>query len=700
MNEALAPLPRPRREFLTPEVSGDDVLVLPDAAPPPPPSTAALLTRGAPPAPVLAPPRLDPPLEVLAFPSSPGAAPRPRTSAATPGVLAGAHTARGKPILANDPHLGFGMPGVWYPLRIEPVDGDGAVQRWIQGVTPAGIPGLVIFQNDRLAIGFTNTGTDVQDLYREPEVGQRVETIRVKGAPSETLTVSLGRHGPMVRPGLALAWAALDPATLRAPMARLMLATDWTSLNAAADGFLGPGQNLMYADAAGHMDGARRASSRSARPGTTGGPRSTDRLPRTTGPGYLAQDRMPRVLDPPSGRLVTANQRAIGTSIGFRWPSTWASPTRARRIVEAGRRRGDRRPPGPGDAGGRRGRRPSGGRPEARAAPPPRGGPRLRGLGRTGRRRLHPLPGGGGDPPPRLRGGPRRGAAGLGGQAGGAPLVRQRSHPSRGGAGLARGMATCGPGRPRRGARSSGARGRARRGVGAEEPPRGDAPVRTSGGLLGMGVQSAVPAALRAATAASGWRRPSSGRACAWWWTSRTRTRPRWSFPSASRATSGARTASTSSATGSGDPDGTRTLLHAPSADRRWSSSHEAFRRPVRGARPTTSTNAKVAAMAPLLPRGAARRRRLGALVPHRPAAEAAPRRAAARGLGAASCGDPGLALRGVLRGGGRPRGDDRPAARRTAPGRASRTRRPSRAGWRSGSSPCAAGPPRSSGAR
>jgi penicillin amidase len=43
---------------------------------------------------------------------------------------------------------------------------------------------------------------------------------------------------------------------------------------------------------------------------------------------------MPRLLDPPSGRVVTANQRAIGTSVGFRWPSSWAPPTRARRIVE------------------------------------------------------------------------------------------------------------------------------------------------------------------------------------------------------------------------------------------------------------------------------------------------------------------------------------------------------------------------------
>jgi penicillin amidase len=334
LNESLAALPRARRDFLTPEVSTDDVLVLPDAEPRPAPSTAALLTRAAPePRPMAVPPA-DAPLEILGVPLEPWSGGAPPDVGSNAWVVAGAHTARGKPILANDPHLGFGIPGTWYPLRIELVDAGGKLLRWIQGVAPAGIPGLVIFQNDRLAIGYTNTGTDVQDLYREPEIGRRVETIRVKGAPAETLTVSLGRHGPMVRPGLALSWAALEPSTLRAPIAQLMLATDWVSLNAAVDGFLGPGQNVMYADVDGHV--GWRVSG--VLPLRARGDDGSVPLDGTTTAhdwsGYLGQARMPRVLDPASGRLVTANQRAIGTSSGFLWPSSWASPTRARRIGE------------------------------------------------------------------------------------------------------------------------------------------------------------------------------------------------------------------------------------------------------------------------------------------------------------------------------------------------------------------------------
>ena len=334
VNETLAALPPARRDFLTPDVSTDDVLVLPDADPRPAPSTAALLTRGAPAAPPLVPPPVDVPLEVLGVPLEPWSGSAPPDVGSNAWIIAGAHTTSGKPILANDPHLGFGMPGTWYPTRIELVDAAGNVQRWIQGVAPPGLPGLVIFQNDLLAIGLTNVGTDVQDLYREPEIGQRVETIRVKGAPSETLTVPLGRHGPMVRPGLALAWAALHPSTLRAPIAKMMLATDWASLNAALDGFLGPGQNFMFADAAGHIGWRTsgvlplRARGDDGRTPLDGSGTAHDWT------GYLPQERMPRLLDPPSGRLVTANERVIGTSVGFRWPSTWASATRARRISE------------------------------------------------------------------------------------------------------------------------------------------------------------------------------------------------------------------------------------------------------------------------------------------------------------------------------------------------------------------------------
>ncbi|HET6981488.1 MAG TPA: penicillin acylase family protein, partial [Myxococcaceae bacterium] len=334
MNASLAGLPAARRDFLTPDVSTDDVLVLPDAEPRPAPSTSGLLTRGTSPARRLTMPAPIEPLELLGVPLEPGSSGSPPDVGSNAWVVSGAHTTRGKPILANDPHLGFNIPGAWYPLRIELVDETGKVLRWMQGVALPGVVGPVIFQNDRLAIGFTNTGTDVQDLYREPAVDQRVEHIRVKGAPDDILTVQLGRHGPMVRPGLALAWAALDPSTLQAPISSFLNATDWASFNAAADGFLGPGQNMLYADVDGHI-GYRAAGVLPLRPDGEDGRVPLDGSTKANDwKGWLDQSRMPRVLDPASGRIVSANQRGIGTSVGLLWPSSWASATRARRISE------------------------------------------------------------------------------------------------------------------------------------------------------------------------------------------------------------------------------------------------------------------------------------------------------------------------------------------------------------------------------
>jgi penicillin G amidase len=378
-SEALAALPPERRAFLQPTVTAEDVPVLPDAVPAPAPSTAGLLTRAVPPAPASgapaptregaippgAPPAPAPstagrltraisppsppsapsppheeaippgaPLEVLGIPLEPFAGARATEVGSNSWVVSGAHAARGKPLLASDPHLGFSAPQVWYPLRMELLGDDGRVARWVQGVSLPGLPGLVIFQNDRLAIGLTNTGTDVEDLYREAVVSERVEHIRVKDGPTDVFTVQLGKHGPMVRPGLAVHWAALDPSTLRLPVVPLMLATDWAGLNAGADRFLGPAQNVMYADAAGHIGWRVTGVLPLRGPGDDGTRPMDGADARHDWAGYLPMEQMPRVSDPPSGRIVTANQRAIGTSAGRAWPSSWASPTRARRITE------------------------------------------------------------------------------------------------------------------------------------------------------------------------------------------------------------------------------------------------------------------------------------------------------------------------------------------------------------------------------
>ena len=75
--------------------------------------------------------------------------------------MAGARSASGKPLLANDPHLGLTAPPVWYFAHLHAPGVD------VIGGTLPGVPAILVGRNDRIAWGLTNTGADVQDLYLE-----------------------------------------------------------------------------------------------------------------------------------------------------------------------------------------------------------------------------------------------------------------------------------------------------------------------------------------------------------------------------------------------------------------------------------------------------------------------------------------------------------------------------------------------------
>ena len=123
-------------------------------------------------------------------------------------VVDGAHSDSGKPVLANDPHLGFAAPGFWYLARMKTPQGE------IAGGTVAGVPLVLVGHNDRIAWGFTTTGGDVEDLFIErldpadpsryvtPDgsaaFGSREELIAVHGAASVAMTVRSTRHGPVL----------------------------------------------------------------------------------------------------------------------------------------------------------------------------------------------------------------------------------------------------------------------------------------------------------------------------------------------------------------------------------------------------------------------------------------------------------------------------------------------------------------------
>jgi penicillin amidase len=321
-NEALKVLPENQRRAIQPVATEWDQLIIPDAESPK--LEAELLFQAQPMLKIAKLPGL--PKDVLGLSSLAGE--RDASIGSNAWVVSGSRTASGKPMLVNDPHLGLASPGIWLPLRIE------IGERFAEGVALPFLPGITLGRNQAIAWGFTNLGTDVQDLYRENPKGERIEDIPVKGRAVERFRVPLGAHGPQVRPGYSLKWVALDPANLRMPISKLIRATDWDSFNAACDGFLGPAQNIVYADAEGHI-GYRATGLVPIRKKGDDGSLPVDGTDLTNDwQGFVSQPEMPRVLDPAKGYLVTANQRILGSGFPYPVATRWASPVRAKRIAE------------------------------------------------------------------------------------------------------------------------------------------------------------------------------------------------------------------------------------------------------------------------------------------------------------------------------------------------------------------------------
>jgi penicillin amidase len=268
-------------------------------------------------------------------------------------VVSGAHTVSGKPLLANDPHLSASAPSIWYMMHLS------APGMRVAGVTSPGLPGIVIGHNERIAWGFTNVGPDVQDLYlekfdatnprkymtpagwREAEV--RHEEIKVRkgfiDASTEIvpLDVTITRHGPIVleKDGkrYALRWTALDPKLNDAAgFQSLNRARNWKEFVAALSSYVGPMQNMVYADVDGHIGyyAAGRAPIRKGGDGSIPYDGSTDTGEWT---GFIPYDRLPHLFDPPSGIIVTANQRIVGRDYPYFLTHVWPAPYRARRIL-------------------------------------------------------------------------------------------------------------------------------------------------------------------------------------------------------------------------------------------------------------------------------------------------------------------------------------------------------------------------------
>jgi penicillin amidase len=265
-------------------------------------------------------------------------------------VVSGAHTRSGKPLLANDPHLGHSVPSVWYMIHLK---GPGLNA---SGVSLPGMPLVIIGHNERIAWGMTNTGPDVQDLYVETfdphapnkylhngawvDAEVRDEVIKVRGKPDHRLTVKTTRHGPIVSENcgraLALRWTALEPHALSSLFngaSKMSLAQNWEQFTAALRDYTGPMQNFVYADRDGNIGyyAAAWVPIRKQGIGAVPAPGSGDDYDWT---GYIPFDDLPHSYNPANGLIATANGRVVPDGYPYFITTEWDPPYRTARIFQ------------------------------------------------------------------------------------------------------------------------------------------------------------------------------------------------------------------------------------------------------------------------------------------------------------------------------------------------------------------------------
>ena len=230
--------------------------------------------------------------------------------------------------LANDPHLGFTIPNIWYLACIETPNGV------LAGATAPGVPLMILGHNGSIAWGLTTPHTDTADIVTRPEVAAvRHETLTARWGESVDLELRRTRNGVVVSDfsdALPEGWAVESPAfrdddgTAKA-LGRLNEARDWPSFIAALRSFHSPQQNIVYADKAGRIGIVTPGRV----PNRFGG---FDVSIGTSWSGFIPFDRLPRRVDPPSGRIVNANNRLVDETYPYYLGREWEAPYRALRI--------------------------------------------------------------------------------------------------------------------------------------------------------------------------------------------------------------------------------------------------------------------------------------------------------------------------------------------------------------------------------
>ena len=270
-------------------------------------------------------------------------------------VVTGSKTASGKPMLANDIHLGTGFPSTWYGNGLH------AEELNLVGFSFPGVPMVVVGHNQFIAWGTSNLNPDSEDIYlekldnpKEPKKYQYQDewhdlkviddVVEVKGGSKVPTKILLTHNGPLANkimrdedgPAFSIRWTHAEGNRLFLAIVGINKARNWVEFREAAKKWDSPGQNLVYADVDGNV-----------------GYQATGRVPVRAKnhngilpvpgwseeyawqKGYLSFEKMPWSYNPSVGFLASANNKITSDDYPYHLALDWYPGFRAQRITEA-----------------------------------------------------------------------------------------------------------------------------------------------------------------------------------------------------------------------------------------------------------------------------------------------------------------------------------------------------------------------------
>lgn len=274
-------------------------------------------------------------------------------------VVDGSKTESGYPMLAGDPHLGLDMPGKWYEVHLN-LNGKN-----VSGATIAGIPAIIIGQNDNMAWSFTSMMSDDTDFFVEQmdpqdrgryvldslengeaefESFSRVrEIIKVKDADDLSFEIRYTKNGPVISDIypveeltsdklISMKWSGYEPSNEMRTLYQINWADNFQDFKDALPSFGVPGLNFLYGDVEGNiaMYSIGKLPIRSGDPITL--KHGWD--PEQDWQGFIPHEEMPRTINPEKGWIANANNKITPDSYPYYLATFWEPPSRIERIEE------------------------------------------------------------------------------------------------------------------------------------------------------------------------------------------------------------------------------------------------------------------------------------------------------------------------------------------------------------------------------